>query len=490
MAEWVDIPLATQQAKEAAGISSTSTSYVSEAELVNLRFARNPPGTRTAFYVRNTDGLGADTGPGSGIVRGLCRSSDGKIWAIRGTTAYYSSDGGQNWSAPGVTSVGASGTFYRMIDAGTHVAAVNGVEAYAIDTSGATAASRGNFIDATYQDGRTVYAETSSDSIYSSDADTPGTIDALNFTTADAQPGNVLAVISDHREIFAFKDGSIEHYYNAGASGFPFVRSAPGLVEVGLYGDTGGAFHTAAKYDNSLFWLSRDMRAYTMRGLQPTPISTPWVERYMFANTPAPSAVGGATLFGAAYVLSGTLYYMVSGFREPSTGQRTALVYNATDGVWHRQFSPLGTTYLITHAVDVPAGNFTSDRVLVAVYNTASQTSTLRYMTDGSTGDSGASGETTRTMTLPQFAPGGGRRVFMHELELDMQKPSTTGTITLSWSDDGGSTYSSGVTATGGDAVTRFQRLGSFRQRILRLTFSIASRIAIMGVRARISVGA
>ena len=77
----------------------------------------------------------------------------------------------------------------------------------------------------------------------------------------------------------------------------------------------------------------------------------------------------------------------------------------------------------------------------------------------------------------------------MPELCLDMQKPSTAGTITLQWSDDGGLSYTTGVTNTGANQRTRFQRLGSFYQRIIRLTFLIASRIAIMGVRARIEVG-
>jgi hypothetical protein len=77
----------------------------------------------------------------------------------------------------------------------------------------------------------------------------------------------------------------------------------------------------------------------------------------------------------------------------------------------------------------------------------------------------------------------------MYELDVDMQKATASGTTTLTWSDDGGANYSSGITGTATNPRLRFQRLGSFSKRILRLTFSIASKLAITGIRARLEVG-
>ncbi len=484
MSELVDIPLALQLGEA----SANGASYASDAEMVNLMLERNPPGSRTPFSIVHTPGLGAEMGPGSGKIRGLCRSNDGTIWVIRGTTAHYSTDSGATWTAPGVTAVAGS-DFCRMVDAGTHVVAVDGTYAYAINTTGATVCSRGNFSDVAYQDGYTIYAETDTDSLYVSSLDDPTTINALHFTSVDALPGDIIAVLSDHREVTVFKDSSIERYFNAGISGFPFQRATPGLIEVGIHSDASTpAFHTAAKHDGKLFWVNRDLRAYMMRGGQPVAISTPWTERYMLANIPVPS-VASPTLFGLTFSLDGTPYYMISGLRNPDTAQRTALVYDIENGLWHVRYTPLDTDRYITHAVDVPPGEFVFDRVIVALYDRGAGTSTLRYMSNVSTNDSGASGQTPRVMTLPQYAPASGLRTFMPELYLDMQKASAASTVTLTWSDDGGTTYSSGLTGTANIARTRWRRLGSFYQRILRFAFSIDSKLSISGVRARIEVG-
>ena len=193
-------------------------------------------------------------------------------------------------------------------------------------------------------------------------------------------------------------------------------------------------------------------------------------------------------LHGAVFDLNGQSYYLLNGFIR--NAQNESLVYDIDNGLWHRRYSPLGTERHITHVINhqLTDSNTNFHNICIAVLADSSSGNGVIYTLDpDGTNDAGASSQTTRTMTMPQLSYG--VRTFMSELYLDMEKPSATGTITLSWSDDGGATYTSGITKDGSSARTRWHRLGSFYNRILRFTFSINSKLAIMGVRARLEVG-
>jgi hypothetical protein len=493
MAQWVDIPLAVTHGKHDAD----GASYVSDVELVNLMLRENPPGSRTPFHIAQVPALSTLSNEitGTGLIRGLCfQRETGALFMVRGTTVYYKAPTSGPWTAvPTGTMPGTE--WCRMIDAGTHIVAVDGTNARAITTLESFACSRGNFSDVTYQDGYTIFTEEGSNSLYVSDLDDPTTIGALNFTTVDATPGDCVGVVSDHRELFVFKTGSIEYYQNAGISGFPFVRSSPGIIERGTYNIQGSVSKygraTIAKYDNAIFWVGDNLRVYRMQGYQPVAISTPQVERFIDRWLDETSGGTNRRLFGTAFVLDGDTYYALSGLTE-NTGL-TTLVCDVKRGVWHRRESPLnsGAGVSITHAVEIHeiSSSRPLRKVIVAAINQAGTVGGLHYLDVEGTNDSNASSQTTRTMTLPQFAPGGGRRTFMPELYLDMQKASTSGTLSLQWSDDGGANYNSAVSGTATLARVRWQRLGSFFQRVFKFTFEIASKLQIMGVRARVEVG-
>jgi hypothetical protein len=476
VAEWVDIPLATQLGEEVPG----GASYVSDAELLNLMLKENPPGSRTPFHISHTPGL-TTTGiatPGSGIIRGMCVSlAQGFVWVVQGTTIYV---GGHPFAAGNWSSIGTMpGTqFCRMVDSGTHIVVVDGTNARAFTASPSTATpSIEGFIDVAYQDGYTIYAKNGDDLVYVSSLDDPTTIGALDFTTVDALTGDIVGIISDHRELFVFKNSSIEHFYNAGGSGFPFQRASPGLIEKGAWSFDGNSFYgvcTIAKHENSVFWVGSDLRVYMMRGYQPAVISTPWVERRL---TAAITSASTAVLTGSTFTSDGSAFYCIGGIG----GVPTTFVYDIKRGLWHERGSG-GLT--ITHVVNTPS-TAGYEYAIAAVKGASS--STLYRLDPTVATDAGAA--ITRTMTLPQFAPASGRRTFMPELYIDMQKASTSGNVTLSWSDDGGTTFTSGTTSAANVPRTRWQRLGSFFQRILRFTFAINSKLAITGVRARIEVG-
>lgn len=471
MAEWVDIPLATQMGED-------GSTYVSDMELTNLHLVENPPGSRTPFHISSVPTL-STTGvslPTTGFIRGMA-TAGGAIGLVQGTSVYWGTPA--LWFAAGGGSMAGTGAV-RIADAGTHFVMVDGTNARALDIPGLVAVNTPSiegWIDATYQDGYTIYADSGSQSFSVSSLDDPLTVSALNFTTADAHPGNIVGIASVNRELSVIKAGTTEYYFNVGGAGFPFQRSTPGVVERGAFTS---ATNTVQEQDGAVYFLGNDIRVYALRGYQIQPISTSWVDRYMRANM-------AGTLFGSAYKLDGVGYYTLSGFLE--SGTRMALVCNLKTGLWHKRYSSISAALQLTHMVTCPSQLSLTSNVVVAGRDIGTGNSALYVLDPSGTNDSGASGQVTRVMTLPQIEYGN-RRTFMSELEIDMAKPATTGTITCSWSDDGGATYSTGITNTGANQRVRFQRLGSFYRRILRLTFSIASKISIIGVRARIEVGA
>ncbi len=475
MSEWVDIPLATQMGED-------DSPYVSDLELTNLMLKENPPGSRTPFHIASVptlDTTSALTLPASGIIRGFWFLGD-QVLIVQGANVYNA----------GFFAAFAGTAPCRMAWAGTHVAIVDGTTVLCVTPDGLSSVTPAisGFIDVVYQDGFTLYAKAVSNKVYASNVDDPTTIGALNFTTVDGLPGNIVGLASLNRELLVFKTTSIERFYNAGTSGFPFVRSTPGLIEIGCW--PGGQGRTAAEllrgvntiqeYGGVVYWLGDDLRVYAFDGGAPQVISTPWVERYLSSV----ATISTKTFFGAAYKLNGKTYYSLSGFTEGST--EMALVCDLGTGLWHKRYSSISSVLQINQITSAPGPASTTP--YIAARNTGtSESAFYRFDADG-TNDTGAASQVSRVMTLPQVDYGA-TRAFMPELLLDMAKPATTGTITLTWSDDGGSSYTSGLTSTGSSARTRWQRLGAFYQRILRLTFSIASKISIMGVRARIEVG-
>ena len=71
--------------------------------------------------------------------------------------------------------------------------------------------------------------------------------DALDFTSAESKADNLVAVFSDHSELWAFGTDTIEIYYNTGGTAFPFSRINQALIERGCIGK-----YCIAKEDNTV----------------------------------------------------------------------------------------------------------------------------------------------------------------------------------------------------------------------------------------------
>ena len=102
------------------------------------------------------------------------------------------------------------------------------------------------------------------------------TIDALDIASAEGSPDKIMTLVANHRELWVLGEYTTEVFYNAGTP-FPFQRIGGAFIERGI-----AARWSAAKLDNSLFWLSRDEKGQGVivkaEGYQTRVISTRAIE--------------------------------------------------------------------------------------------------------------------------------------------------------------------------------------------------------------------
>lgn len=108
--------------------------------------------------------------------------------------------------------------------------------------------------------------------------------DDLNKSTADASPDDLLAVISNHGELWLLGQSTTEVWYQSGIGNPPFARVAGGVLDYGCL-----ARYSVAKGSNTIFWLGTIKNntqgepmgvvmasGYTIRNITPPAIIAQW----------------------------------------------------------------------------------------------------------------------------------------------------------------------------------------------------------------------
>jgi hypothetical protein len=83
-------------------------------------------------------------------------------------------------------------------------------------------------------DGYSIFVAPDTDQFYLSAIDDSSTMDALDFSSADAQPDNVVTLLVLHRELLLFGLYTTEVWINSGGALFPFMRYNSAQIDVGL----------------------------------------------------------------------------------------------------------------------------------------------------------------------------------------------------------------------------------------------------------------
>lgn len=158
--------------------------------------------------------------------------------------------------------------------------------------------------------------------IYSCALGDPTTWNALDFITANIEPGSGIAIAKSQNYIIAMKAWSTEFFYDAGnATGSPL---SPVLSAFTLVGCASG--DSVANIDGTIAWVSKTREkgraVYVMDGLAQTKVSTPDIERILNADSLA-------NVYSYGVKISGHTFYVL-GLKDSNI----TLVYDLTSGAW------------------------------------------------------------------------------------------------------------------------------------------------------------
>lgn len=446
-------------------VAEARSGAVSLESITNLYLERNPAGAKGLVTLYGTPGLKPWLSGLDGGVRGI-KKMGASLYVVAGNYLYRVD------STKTVTELGyieGSGNVH-MTNNGIHVAvAVVGGKLYAANaTSGVLELPESNMNGATAQDGYGIFSQAGTEKFWITGLDDMTTIGPLDFSTADAAPDTAMGIISDHRELLIAGQESFEWWYNSGDASFPFARAPGGYSEHG-----GRASGSLAKAENTVFWLGNDLAVYGARGYVAEPLSPPWVEA-LIAKTTDPGSAWAFT-----YRQLGHIYYVL-------TFSDLTLAYDLTAQSWHRRKSK---------GIDRWRANghaFIRDQHIVGDYATGNL-----YELDLDTYTDNGDAIRREVTAKPLHAQGS--RATMSEFYVDMEMgvglASGQGSdpqLMLDWCDDGrGAIWSNELSrsagATGeGTLRATWNRLGSFRQRTLRLAISDPVKVAIIGAYARV----
>jgi len=183
--------------------------------------------------------------------------------------------------------------------------------------------------DVAHQDGYFISSAVDSDTFYISsfnganESDALAPWDPLQMYVANAKPGNIVRIISDHRELWVFKQYSTEVFYNSGDLDLTFRRMPRGNLEVGC-----ASRNSVVALDNTLYWLADDRTIRRANGFTPEIISPPQIASQINRY----SVVDDAVAF--AWTEAGKKFYQIT---FPSADETWC--YEVSTGIWSKRAS-------------------------------------------------------------------------------------------------------------------------------------------------------
>lgn len=302
-----------------------------------------------------------------------------------------------------------------------------------------------------FLDGYVFVAGTSSASIYNSDLNDPLSWTAGDFLDAEFEGDWIRALAKVNNYIVAFGGTTIEYFWDAANTTSPLQKND---TPVKITKFIGGL----AQYENNVFFLgvneSGQPDLFKLDGFKATPVGTATVCRYLQSCSDGMNNWRG-----------GIISFMGHTFYVLNAGTAATWVYDLDTQIWIRWAYQATSVFPLKLAVTVERTNtinsyfaFTGSSSTIykfdeSVYQDAGTNFTAQIVTEANDFD-----------TL--------RRKTMANAVLIGDRPSADSNITVYWSDDDYQTWSNGLTTNLNQDYPNVRRLGSFRQRCFKLTYT------------------
>ena len=298
------------------------------------------------------------------------------------------------------------------------------------------------------------------------------TVDSTFNATGD--PDNIVSLVAEQRQLFVIGEHTTSAWYNSGDADSIFERFQGGYTQTG-----GSAAASAVRFDNSVVWLSKNERGQAQvvrlsEGFQPTIISTPEVSYQISRYAKVSDAIG------YAYQAEGHEFYVLT---FPTA--KATWAYDASMQKWHRR----------AHTIDGVFPNRERYNCHVFAFG-------KHLMGDVSNGnlyeldiDSGtANGVRIPRVRTSAIVSDEEKRLRFMSIQLDMEEGvggDAETSVYLSYSKDGGHTYSNEIERSMGDIGEYarrviWRRLGIARNWVFRIRTFSPNRIIIKGLIGRI----
>ncbi|MBA0084067.1 MAG: hypothetical protein HRJ53_03640 [Acidobacteria bacterium Pan2503] len=324
MARFKSLPLFGESTLVDARTSSTQ-------RRVNVFFYPKKDGDKTKFSVFGTPGLVAFVRLAGSSVRSLYQASNGtSLFAASGGGLYQINGAG---GATQVGSINANSAFCPMIDNGTQLLVLDGVNGwiYNMGTGVFSGIASANFPQTAsscdFNDSYFLVNDPAVPGQWRKSASNDGTTwGALDLGIAQSNPDPLVRLNVLHGLVVLFGTQSIEFWQDFGTAGFPYGPIVSATQDVGLV-----AIQSVAYFMNTLAFLGRTRdgmyRVYTLDGFNPTIISTPDIDDII-----EDFALGGTTIadgVGLTYSVRGHHFYQLT---FPTANR--SFLYDGNAKVW------------------------------------------------------------------------------------------------------------------------------------------------------------
>lgn len=346
-------------------------------KLINWYLEQDQAGGKHQLILRPTPGMTTFcTISGRSTIRGLIQYR-GILYAIADHYLYSVSSAGVATLIGGLaTTTAHTTTQVRHAAYGNQIIILDSGYGFVYNTSTLTLTQvadpdfPSNVSDVTVQDGYFIVSKENSENFYVSEPGDALTWDPLDVFESGANGDYLVAMVSDHKELWLLNSRSIEIWYQTADPNALFQRREGGVLNVGIV-----AARTLVQADNTLFWLSQDdsgqnlvMRA---NGYTPTNITNAAVAAKLSEYTTVSDAFAYTHRVGVHH------FYVLT---FPTEGK--TWVYDMSNEQWHERQSYIGSDYT-RHRGNCAA--FCYSKSLVGDYQAAKiyQYSTTTYDEDG-----------------------------------------------------------------------------------------------------------